>query len=93
MTTQTLLLVGVAVGRPAGSAWGLCDSLETVDRRNQLARAVSRETLEADRGEKVVVGSSAGPKRRRQTPRLPTPAEEMPTGSWLTEPAGVTVCP
>ena len=89
MTTQTLLLVGVAIVALLAALGAFAIAWRRSTGATSWRRAVSKETLEADRSEKVVVGSER--RTQEETPEAvrPTHDEEMP--DVVSEPAGVTV--
>ena len=90
MTAQTLLLVGVAVVALLAALGAFAIAWRRSTGATSWRRAVSKETLEADRGEKVVVGSERRTQEEAPDAQLPTPDEEIPPDP-VTEPAGVTV--
>ena len=89
MTTQTLLLVGVAVVALLAALGAFAIAWRRSTGATSWRKAVSKETLEADRGEKVVVVSE-----RRAQEETSEEVHEMPAqeeGPPVSEPAGVTV--
>lgn len=90
MTTQTLLLVGVAVVALLAALGAFAIAWRRSTGATSWRRAVSKETLEADRSEKVVVGSERRTHEEAQDTPRPTPDEEKEP-DLVSEPAGVTV--
>ena len=72
MTTQTLLLVGVAAVALLAALGAFAIAWRRSTGAPSWRAALSRETLQADRGEKVVVSTlpalDEAPDARRQTP-------------------------
>jgi cytochrome b6-f complex iron-sulfur subunit len=90
MTTQTLLLVGVAVVALLAALGAFAIAWRRSTGATSWRRAVSKETLEADRSEKVVVGSERRTQEESPDAQRPTPDEEMQP-DLVSEPASVTV--
>jgi cytochrome b6-f complex iron-sulfur subunit len=89
MTTQTLLLVGVAVVALLAALGAFAIAWRRSTGATSWRKAVSKETLEADRSEKVVVVSE-----RRAQEETSEEIHEMPAqeeAHVVAEPAGVTV--
>jgi len=89
MTTQTLLLVGVAVVALLAALGAFAIAWRRSTGATSWRKAVSKETLEADRSEKVVVVSE-----RRAQEETSEEIHEMPAqeeAPAVAEPAGVTV--
>jgi cytochrome b6-f complex iron-sulfur subunit len=90
MTTQTLLLVGVAVVALLAALGAFAIAWRRSTGATSWRRAVSKETLEADRSEKVVVGSERRTHEAPEDTLRPMPDEETEP-ELVSEPAGVTV--
>lgn len=89
MTTQTLLLVGVAVVALLAALGAFAIAWRRSTGATSWRKAVSKETLEADRSEKVVVVSErrAQEETSEEIHEMPAQEEAPP----VSEPAGVTV--
>jgi cytochrome b6-f complex iron-sulfur subunit len=99
MTTQTLLLVGVAVVALLAALGAFAIAWRRSTGAASWRAALNRETLRADKGKKVEVGplheTEERPDARRQTPEEITEATgqtpEEPDVEPPSEPVGVTV--
>ena len=93
MTTQTLLLVGVAAVALLAALGAFAIAWRRSTGAPTWRAALSRETLKADRGEKVVVGTLPAldetPDARSQTPE--EASADAPPKEPDHEPVGVTV--
>jgi cytochrome b6-f complex iron-sulfur subunit len=93
VTTQTLLLVGVAAVALLAALGAFAIAWRRSTGAPSWRAALSRETLKADRGEKVVVSTLPAldetPDARRQTPEERAEADEPKEPDH--EPAGVSV--
>ena len=90
MTTQTLLLVGVAVVALLAALGAFAIAWRRSTGATSWRRAVSKETLAADRGDKVVVGSERRVQDEAPEALPPTP-DEKKERDLVSEPVGVTV--
>ena len=90
MTTQTLLLVGVAIVALLAALGAFAIAWRRSTGATSWRRAVSKETLEADRSEKVVVRSERRTQEETTNDLRPTPDEAIEP-DLVSEPAGVTV--